>query len=58
MFDFNPLIKAVLNNIEDLEEWEEKEVKDCIQDLEKAISHLSDMSLSPSPIRLSKRCEA
>jgi len=30
MFDTDPLIKAVLNNIEDLKEWEEKEVNNCL----------------------------
>jgi len=37
MSDAGPLIKAIINNIE---EWEEKEVKDCLKDLEKAIIHL------------------
>ena len=32
MYDVDPLIKEILNNIEDLEEWEE-EVNDCLKEL-------------------------
>jgi len=34
--DAKPLIKAIINNIEDVNEWDEKEVKDFLQVLDKA----------------------